>query len=172
MIIVLRLSHRVKRDKRVSTHCGLVARAFGANKIVFSGEKDKPMINSLKKVVKNWGGKFDIEYQENWKDFLKSRKGYKIVNLSMYGLPVQKEISKIRKLKKVIVIVGSEKVPPEIYDLSNFNISVTNQPHSEVSSLAIFLDRYFQGKELSKTFKGAALKIVPQRKGKKVIKKK
>jgi tRNA (cytidine56-2'-O)-methyltransferase len=171
MIIVLRLSHRVKRDKRISTHCGLVARAFGADKIVFSGEKDTSMINSLRKVRNRWGGSFVVEYKKDWRKFLKSKKEYKVVNLSMYGLPVQRNISKIRRLKNLIIIIGSEKVPSEVYELADFNISVSNQPHSEVSSLSIFLDRYFKGKELTKRFSKAKLRIVPQKKGKKVIKK-
>ncbi|HDN90942.1 MAG TPA: tRNA (cytidine(56)-2'-O)-methyltransferase, partial [Candidatus Aenigmarchaeota archaeon] len=40
-IVVVRLSHRKKRDQRVSTHVALVARAFGAEGIFYSGEKDK-----------------------------------------------------------------------------------------------------------------------------------
>ena len=38
MIVVLRLGHRIGRDARISTHCGLVARALGANKIIYSGD--------------------------------------------------------------------------------------------------------------------------------------
>ena len=33
MIAVLRIGHRINRDKRITTHCALVARAFGAKKI-------------------------------------------------------------------------------------------------------------------------------------------
>jgi len=32
---VLRLGHRISRDKRTSTHIALVARAFGAEEVVF-----------------------------------------------------------------------------------------------------------------------------------------
>ena len=169
-LTVLRLGHRKKRDKRMTTHCALVARAFGANKIILSGEKDQSVIDSVTDIVDRWGGDFKISYKKNWKSVLKNKE---VIHLTMYGLPLQNKIPEIKKSKRdKVIVIGSEKVPSEVYDLSDFNISVTNQPHSEVSSLAIFLDRYFQGKELSKKFKGAALKIVPQRKGKKVIKKK
>jgi predicted SpoU family rRNA methylase len=36
--------------------------------------------------------------------------------------------------------------------------------------LAVFLDRYFEGKELSRKFKGAKVKIIPEKRGKKLEK--
>ncbi|MBI5355319.1 MAG: tRNA (cytidine(56)-2'-O)-methyltransferase, partial [Candidatus Aenigmarchaeota archaeon] len=36
MIAILRLSHRVGRDDRTTTHVGLAARALGAEKIILS----------------------------------------------------------------------------------------------------------------------------------------
>lgn len=168
MITVLRLGHRKKRDVRLTTHCCLVARAFGAGKIVLSGEKDVQVMNSIKKVVKNWGGHFKIEHQKSWKSWLKKQKSKK-VHLTMYGLPFQKDISVIRKHKNLIVIIGSEKVPGEVYGLSDYNIAITSQPHSEAAALAIFLYEYSKRK-LKTNFKNAKLKIKPQKKGKKVAK--
>jgi tRNA (cytidine56-2'-O)-methyltransferase len=169
--VVLRLGHRIERDKRISTHVALVTRAMGCSKIIYSGQHDKSLEDSVNKVVKQWGGKFGIEYVKNWKRFLKNWKG-KIVHLTIYGLPFQKEISKTRKFKKpLLIVVGGEKVPSEVYQLSDFNLSVTQQPHSEVSSLCLFLDYYFKGRELNKKFKNAKLKIIPQKKGKRVLRK-
>ncbi|MDH5420053.1 MAG: tRNA (cytidine(56)-2'-O)-methyltransferase, partial [Candidatus Bathyarchaeota archaeon] len=34
----------------------------------------------------------------------------------------------------------------------------------------VFLDRFFEGRELSKEFEGAKIKIIPQVRGKKVVK--
>ena len=65
-----------------------------------------------------------------------------------------------------MVVVGGEKVPPEIYQSADWNVAVANQPHSEVAALAIFLDRYFQGKQLDKKFQKAKIKIIPQERGK------
>ncbi|MCK4952399.1 tRNA (cytidine(56)-2'-O)-methyltransferase, partial [Candidatus Bathyarchaeota archaeon] len=73
------------------------------------------------------------------------------------------------KNKDVLIIIGSQKVPREIYQLVDYNIAIGNQPHSEVTALAIFLDRLFKGKELKKKFENAKLKIIPQKRGKKVI---
>jgi tRNA (cytidine56-2'-O)-methyltransferase len=48
-------------------------------------------------------------------------------------------------------------------------VAIGNQPHSECASLAVFLDRFFEGKELTRSFENAKLKIVPQQRGKKII---
>jgi len=71
----------------------------------------------------------------------------------------------------VLVIVGGEKVPFEVYQEMDYNIAVTSQPHSEISALAVFLDRLFAGKELEKGFSGATRAIVPQKCGKKIVEK-
>jgi tRNA (cytidine56-2'-O)-methyltransferase len=72
----------------------------------------------------------------------------------------------IRDAGKILVVVGAEKVPGEVYGLSDWNISITSQPHSEIASLAVFLDRLFGGSELSAEFPGAKIRIVPCGKGK------
>ncbi len=169
-ITILRLGHRYQRDERVSTHCGLVSRALGANSIIYSGEKDDKLIESVKNVADRWGGKFSATYEQSWKDVIRKhkKKKYKIIHLSMYGMPIQKQISKIRKSKNILIIIGSEKVPPEVYQLSDFNIAITSQPHSEIAALAIFLHEYQKGKELDKSFTKAKIKINPAAKGKDV----
>lgn len=166
---VLRLGHRAGRDKRISTHCGLVARAFGADGIVFSGEKDQGVIDSIRKVSKQWGGKFEVKYEKNWKSFVRKWKG-QVIHLTMYGLPVQKAIGKMKK-EDTLIIVGGEKVPYEVYQIADWNVSVTNQPHSEIAALSIFLDRLHKGKELDRKFPEAEKTIVPQERGKKVMEK-
>ena len=86
----------------------------------------------------------------------------------MYGIPIQDKINGIRSCKQdLLIIVGSERVPSEVYLLPDWNISVTNQPHSEVAALSVFLDRLFKGMELKKEFKKPKIKIIPQEKGKK-----
>jgi len=166
MIIVLRLGHRIDRDKRITTHVALVARAFGAEKILVDNE-DHSLERRIESIVNRFGGDFEIETGVNWKKFIKKWKG-KIIHLTMYGLPLSRVIDEIRKEKDLLVIVGSEKVPREIYDLADYNISISNQPHSEVSALAIFLDRYFQGEWERKRYNGI-IEIKPSRKGKEVI---
>jgi len=166
MITVLRLGHRRKRDARLSTHCGLAARALGANAIIYSGERDDRLLESVKKVSKNWGGKFKASYEKNWRKTIRGYGGAK-VHLTMYGLPIETKIAKIRGRGDVLVIIGGEKVPGEVYHSVDYNLAITNQPHSEVAALAIFLHEYFRGKELKRKF-GGRLKIVPQEHGKKI----
>jgi tRNA (cytidine56-2'-O)-methyltransferase len=154
-IEILRLSHRIQRDPRLSTHVALTARAFLASKLYYSGDKDSSLENSLNKVSKQFGGDFKIEHIKDPIKLIKEKRKekYLIVHLTCYGERFDKKISEIRKNKNILVIVGGEKVPPKIYQLSNLNLSVTNQPHSEVGSLAIFLHGYFQGKEFDAEFK-------------------
>ncbi len=170
MIVVLRLGHRIERDKRLSTHCGLVARAFGAQKLVYTGQKDSGLEESINSVTKGWGGPFQIEYSESARKLIKDWKG-KSVHLTVYGIPMQKKIRTLRKERNLLVIVGGEKVPPEVYQECSCNVSVTGQPHSEVAALAVFLHEYFQGKELKKRFQKAGKKVVPQERGKKLLSK-
>ncbi len=167
---VLRLNHRLHRDERISSHVGLVVRAFGCNGIIFSGEQDKKLMNSIKKVVRNWGGLFEVKYEKSWKKVVKSWGG-KIVHLTMYGISIQRKIKEIKNCKNdLLIIVGSAKVSGEAYQLSDWNIAITNQPHSEVAALSVFLHELFEGKELKGKFKNAKIKVLPQRVGKKTVK--
>ncbi len=171
MLFVLRVGHRRERDKRISTHVALVARALGADGIIFSGEKDEKLLQSVNKIVERWGGSFSVIYEKNWKKWLSSFDGIKI-HLTMYGLPFQKKMDEIKKKfksKDICVIVGSEKVPAELYEIADYNLAIGNQPHSEVGALAIFLYELMDRK-LKEDFENARIKVVPQSKGKKVVK--
>jgi len=166
-IKVLRLGHRKKRDKRVTTHCALTARAFGANEIILSGERDDEIINTVTNVVKKWGGKFKIRYAKNWRrEIKKFKKNGRVAHLTFYGLPLQEVAPELRKEKKLLIVIGASKVPREVYSLADWNVSVTNQPHSEVAALAVFLHEYFKGEELKKSFPHAEIRITPSPRGK------
>jgi len=165
-IYVLRLGHRPERDKRISTHVALTARAFGAKGIYFD-TYDESVFESVRDVVRRWGGEFFIEHV-NWKKLLKEFDGLK-VHLTMYGISLLDKIDEIRKAKKILVVVGAEKVPGEVYELCDLNISIGNQPHSEVAALAVFLDRVLNGLVFNLEFPNAKIKVVPCERGKKVI---
>lgn len=176
-IRVLRLGHRLPRDERISTHVALVSRAFGADSIAYSGQHDSGLEDSVKRICERWGGKtnagqFRITYEQKHLGYIKKLKkeGFIVVHLTMYGLPIQRKISKIKKQKKLLIVVGSEQVPREIYELADFNISVANQPHSEVAALAIMLDRINDGKELQAFDFQGKIEIHPSEKGKDVRK--
>tara|TARA_B110000438_G_scaffold76428_1_gene76613 strand:+ start:193 stop:729 length:537 start_codon:yes stop_codon:yes gene_type:complete len=170
-IEVLRIGQRVIRDDRVTTHVALVARAFGASKI-YMDEVDPEIENTIKRMNKTWGGEFEVEFFEDWKNVLNSKiKEYKIVHLTMYGEKIDEVAEDIRKNQNILIVVGAEKVPRSIYEKSNYNVSVSNQPHSEISALAIVLDRLHNGKQFDMKFENSTRRVIPTKKGKKVISK-
>lgn len=168
MINVLRIGHRISRDKRITTHCCLVARAFGADKILID-TVDKKIEENIKSTSKRFGGNFEIQTGVNAKKFLKQWTGT-IVHLTMYGDVLEKSIEKIDKKKDLLIVIGAEKVPGYVYEIADYNISVGNQPHSEVAALALFLDRYTKGSWENKKFNGN-IEIIPSNTRKKVISK-
>ena len=86
----------------------------------------------------------------------------------MYGESVNDIQEKLQKEKDLLIVVGAEKVPREIYEIADFNVGIGSQPHSEISALAILLDRIQKGKQFEKTFPGAKREIIPTKKGKNV----
>ncbi|MDG6219877.1 MAG: tRNA (cytidine(56)-2'-O)-methyltransferase [Candidatus Thermoplasmatota archaeon] len=165
-LVVLRIGHRPERDKRVTTHVALVSRAMGADSIIIS-TKDQSVEDTVNDVADRFGGPFEISTGVKWRRVLEEWDGI-VVHLTMYGLPVDQVMKDFPRDKPVLVVVGAEKVPREVYDRADYNISVGNQPHSEIAALAIFLDRFFQGKALEKEFNGK-LRIEPMERGKKVV---
>ncbi len=175
-LIVLRLGHRLPRDERITTHVCLVARTFGANSIIYSGQKDHSLEKSVENIVENWGGNFTIEHENKPIKRLEKLKkdGYSLVHLTMYGMPIEEKKDALKELEKAVVIVGGEKVPPEVYEMADYNIAVGSQPHSEVAALAITLDRIMQGKELEREFDSkfrGNIYLEPSEKGKGIKKK-
>ena len=171
MIEVLRLGHRPFRDKRISTHVCLTSRAFGASKVYYSGNKDEVMEKTILRIVKEFGGDFSVEYAENAEKLIimKKREGFCIVHLTVYGKGVLEKIKEIRKEKNLLIVVGGAKVEPVFYELADFNLAITNQPHSEVAALAILLHLLNEGREFLHEFKDAKLVVKPDKKGKIVI---
>ncbi len=165
MITILRLGHRPARDKRVTTHVALTARAFGANRILVS-TRDPALERTVREVVRRFGGTFEIETGTAWRAALRSWRGPK-VHLTMYGLPLEEVLPKIPR-EDLLVVVGAEKVPSEVFRLVDWNVAVGNQPHSEVAALAVFLDRLQGGVTIGQTFRGR-LRIQPSAVGKKVL---
>ena len=171
-IVVLRLGHRIPRDLRVTTHVCLTARAFGADELVLADVVDTALERTIRDVTQRFGGTFQIRMGEPWKQVVKEWKanGGDVVHLTAYGIPLPQTIDAIKASRNPkLVVVGASKVPGEAYELATWNVAVTNQPISEVSALAIFLDRYFEGRQFSREFENAEVKIVPSARGKKVV---
>lgn len=166
-IVVLRIGHRPERDQRVTTHVGLAARALGAKGMYLAADY-KGVVQSITNVVQRWGGDFFIEHKVSWKRCIRDWKGSGgcVVHLTMYGERFQDREEEIKAREKILVVVGAEKVPGELYGLADYNIGITSQPHSEISSLAVFLDHLFSGSELGHEFPGAEIRIIPSHLGK------
>jgi tRNA (cytidine56-2'-O)-methyltransferase len=166
MIEVLRIGHRPERDKRVTTHVCLVARAFGADAITID-TADSSIERNLASVTKRFGGNFQVRTGVDWRRHMRDFRGTR-VHLTMYGMTLEESVLRIPKAAPLLIVVGASKVPASAYRLTDFNVSVSNQPHSEVAALALFLDRWFQGKELRRDF-GGPVKILPSQRGKNVV---
>lgn len=54
-IVVLRMGHRIDRDRRVTTHVGLCARALGAQGMLLAAS-DRSVVSTIRDVVQRWGG--------------------------------------------------------------------------------------------------------------------
>ena len=168
-IEVLRIGQRIVRDDRVTTHVALVARSFGAKRI-YMNEINPEINDTISKINKTWGGNFAIENITEWKKIIRKKKkeSVKIVHLTMYGQNINNIETEIRNEDKIMIVVGAEKVPREIYELADYNVAVGSQPHSEVSALGVLLDRIQQGKQFEFKFENPERTIIPQEQGKDV----
>lgn len=167
-IWILRIGHRPQRDKRVTTHVALSSRALGASGI-FVDTEDPTLEENIRSVTERFGGDYSIKTGVQWKKMLKEFDG-EIVHLTMYGQRVDEALPKISREKDLLIVVGAEKVPPEVYQAADHNISVGNQPHSEIAALAIFLDRLTNGRNLYSDRDGQ-ITVVPNERGKTVVEK-
>ncbi|HMK95034.1 MAG TPA: hypothetical protein VK536_06485 [Candidatus Limnocylindrales bacterium] len=174
-LVVLRWGHRLQRDARLTTHVALTARALCASGFILSDVEDPSIEQTVRKITNRWGGAFRFEMGTPWKKAVRDWKtsGGAVVHLTAYGENIQTSdvLNRIKSLNKnLLVIVGSQKVPGDFYssDVSDFNVSIGNQPHSECAALAVFLDRFFAGEELAKSFDKAKMRIAPSARGKKI----
>ena len=167
-IWIMRIGHRPERDKRVTTHVALASRALGA-KGIYVDTEDPVLEENIRSVVERFGGDFTIKTGITWREAIKDFKG-KIVHLTMYGQRADEALVKIPKDEDIMVIVGAEKVPPEVYQAADFNVSVGNQPHSEIAAMAIFLYCYTGGEHLYEDRDGQ-MTVIPNERGKTVVQK-
>jgi len=169
-VTVLRLGHRPGRDERITTHVGLTARALGADGVVLAGAAGS-RADTVVDITDRFGGPFDVETTDEPKRHIRDFPGT-VVHLTMYGEPIQDVEADIRAdhgTGPLLVVVGAEKVPFEVYERADYNVGVTNQPHSEIASLAVFLDRLYEGSELDREWEDPDQVVVPMETGKKVV---
>lgn len=162
-ITVLRLGHRPERDKRITTHVALTARAMGCDRVLMDA-KDERVVEGVRDVTKRFGGPFEIDDGVAFRRVMKEFDGTKL-HLTMYGLPLHEVVPKVPRDRDVMIVVGAEKVPREVYDLADWNVAVGNQPHSEVAALAILLYALQGDAAFAKRFQGE-IEVEPSAKGK------
>jgi len=171
-IEVLRLGHRLGRDPRITTHLALVSRAMGASNFVLAGDEDQKLFSNIDSVNERFGHGLSCRYEKSpmrmLREIANSDEESKpiIIHLTMYGEPFKEVIPNIPKDKPVVVVVGGAKVPGELFKVSDFNIAVGNQPHSEVAALALFMDAWFGESGSERTFEDARLVIEGVNRGK------
>ncbi|WP_255170004.1 tRNA (cytidine(56)-2'-O)-methyltransferase [Natrononativus amylolyticus] len=171
-VVVLRLGHRPGRDERMTTHVGLTARALGADRVLLP-ENAGQSLETVEDITDRFGGPFEVELTDSPRAVVRGWAG-RVVHLTMYGERVQDVEGEIRAAHRdddepLLVVVGAEKVPFDVYEEADWNVGVTNQPHSEVAGLAVFLDRLFEGRELEREWEGGDRRVVPQETGKRVV---
>ncbi|MGQ4555880.1 tRNA (cytidine(56)-2'-O)-methyltransferase [Halobellus sp. GM3] len=171
-VAVLRYGHRPGRDDRMTTHVGLTARALGADRVIFPDNAGQSR-ETVEDITDRFGGPFDVELTAELDATIRGWEG-SVVHLTMYGERVQDVTGEIRETRRgdgepILVVVGGEKVPFEVYEAADWNVGVTNQPHSEVAGLAVFLDRLFGGRELEREWEDADRRVLPQARGKRVV---
>ena len=173
-IEVLRLGHRLGRDPRITTHLALVSRAMGASNFVLAGDEDQKLFSNIDSVNERFGHGLSCRYEKSpmrmLREIANSDEESKpiIIHLTMYGEPFKEVVPNIPKDKPVVVVVGGAKVPGELFKVSDFNIAVGNQPHSEVAALALFLDCWTDGEGFNREFSEPQLVISPSKSGKDV----
>jgi tRNA (cytidine56-2'-O)-methyltransferase len=170
-VVVLRYGHRPGRDDRMTTHVGLTARALGADRVIFPDNAGQSA-ETVRDITDRFGGPFGVELRDDQKAIVRDFEGT-VVHLTMYGERVQDVEGEVREAVRdgddLLVVVGGEKVPWALYERADFNVGVTNQPHSEVAGLAVFLDRLFEGAELDREWEDADRRVLPEATGKTVI---
>ena len=171
-VVVLRYGHRPGRDDRMTTHVGLTARALGADRVVLPDNAGQSA-ETIRDITDRFGGPFAVELRDDQRAYTRNWDGT-VVHLTMYGERVQDVEADVRADSvevdtPLLVVVGGEKVPFDFYEEADYNVGVTNQPHSEVAGLAVFLDRLFEGAELEREWEDADRKVIPQETGKRVV---
>ncbi len=165
-VAVLRVGHRPGRDPRLTTHLALAARALGASRL-FLHPPDPELADRIAAVARRWGGTFGVLGVSSWKPVLSEYRGG-VVHLTMYGEALTSVLPRIRRAPRLLVVVGGAKVPAALFEDADYNLAIGSQPHSEVAALAVFLHRLL-GDTPPSRFRGGEQRIIPQRRGKRVV---
>jgi tRNA (cytidine56-2'-O)-methyltransferase len=165
-VSVLRVGHRAGRDPRLTTHLALAARAFGAREM-WLHPPDADLAARLDAVSRAWGGTFAVRPAPEWRRAVREFDGT-VVHLTMYGVPLERVLPRLRRASRLLVVVGGAKVPSELYRLAHVNVAVGHEPHSEVAAVAVLLER-LRGVPGPVPARRGGRRIIPTARGKRVV---
>ena len=115
---MLRLGHRPDRDKRMTTHVCLTARAFGADRVHVDAP-DGELEERIGRVIEQFGGDMEVETGINPRHLIKGT-DLKVVHLTMYGENIadwrEERWDDLSTGPGVLVVVGATKVPREFFE--------------------------------------------------------
>jgi tRNA (cytidine56-2'-O)-methyltransferase len=143
----------------------LTARALGASEMIFTTKKDARLVRYISGLERKWGGRFRIDFVNNYKTVLKKAVNYKKVYLTRYGVPLHKMSYMLNTYKNIMLIVSPTSSSPKLHNIADFNISVTDQPHCSAAAIAVFLHDFYRGRELAVHFENAKYKVLPKEHG-------
>ena len=165
-VSVLRVGHRPGRDPRLTTHLALAARALGASEM-FLHPPDPGLAERVRSVSVRWGGDFRVLPADDWRSIVRSFDG-PVVHLTMYGQPFERVAPRLARARRLLLVVGGAKVPPDLYRVATYNVAMGHQPHSEVAAVAVALAR-LRGVPPPGAWPGAQQWIVPRARGKRIV---
>ncbi len=134
---------------------------------MFLHPPDPDLAARIAAVAERWGGEFQVLPAAEWRAAVKGFDG-KVVHLTMYGLPLERVLPRLARARRILLVVGGAKVPPDLYRLAGYNVAVGHQPHSEVAALAVALERLL-GLPGPDREPGARQRVVPRARGKRVV---
>lgn len=139
---------------------GLASRAFGASSVIFTSRKKSKLVNYFRSISSKWGGKFEVRYEKDWERVIAEKRGYEKVYLTNSGAPIAKMMYRIRTYKNILLIATLSENMKSLEGKVDYKVSVTTQPHSSVSAIAVFLHVFYSGRELAIRFNNAKYKVV------------
>jgi len=129
--------------------------------------RDDDLAERIAAVSHRWGGDFAVVPVDDWKSLVRSFPGT-VVHLTMYGIPLERSLPRLARLRHILLVVGGAKVPPDLYRKAKYNVAVGHKPHSEVAAVAVTLERLL-GLPRPVRAGEAPQRIVPSSRGKRLI---
>ncbi len=142
---------------------GLASRAFGASSVIFTSRSKPKLVRYFRAISSKWGGKFDVRYEKDWERVISEKRGYEKIYLTKSGAPIAKMMYRVRTYKNILLIATLSENLKKLDERVDYKVSVTTQPHSSVSAIAVFLHVFYSGRELAIRFNNARYKVIQEK---------